>query len=691
MACRRGSRAVATPRRVGDDVAMLRVHGVHGGEERGTCPAHRRRARFEMRHVRWSACRPGPRFFSEGNEHRRTVATYRRATGRDEARATANAPCPREGTSTRFDRSLPPLGSQALVNCGHVYHLSCIHRWFNCKKDAASERRGGRRAPPHAPCPKCKEPFDMGSTVTIYLDLVKGPVTAAPHSAAKPKRRAAHHRAGSIDDERVSVVPESPTEDDDAILINANRRRTRGNTLDGTFNTSDGSFTNETREELESLREETRLASARAREAEDALAAAEIRREAESAEDLARDAEVARLERELARAQTLLTEAKYKERQAVTKATKATGELCDARTELQRLRASVQSLETQRKLERDLSDRNGAARGAAELAARFGEGSGLDPRVAVETLCRALAGKNRQMHAQMEEYAKLTKSLRAAERARKSAEARAASVTGEGIESANRANGTETFASVREGVTLNVSGNKRARAHRDADTKFLNASRVSRGWGREDGAYDDMEDAAFGSGGPSSSFPSAFSSLEKHVNALTFETLDAKDGHLSRKTARATSRDLRGGGPLSRVPAAAKKHKSRGKSGEDLLDDILETIDANAEEARAKKHPKHPLATEKKFLTDTRTRGGFDLASLASRRSRLGAADENDCVDLTADDASGGGGGSFIIHGADGRGGRAKIVRPGGGQASLRAASGGAGASGSLDRFLTRG
>ena len=42
VACRRGSRVVATSRRVGDDVAMLRVHGVHGGEERGTFPAHRR-------------------------------------------------------------------------------------------------------------------------------------------------------------------------------------------------------------------------------------------------------------------------------------------------------------------------------------------------------------------------------------------------------------------------------------------------------------------------------------------------------------------------------------------------------------------------------------------------------------------------------------------------------------------------
>ena len=538
----------------------------------------------------------------------------------------------------------------------------------------------------------------MGSTVTIYLDLVKGGV--APNSAAKPKRRAAaHHQrlASNVanDEDDSGRVPESPTllrrdDDDDARdAANANRRRTRGNVQSSFLeddSVTDGRTLEETRlqQELESLREETRLASARAREAEDALAAAEIRREAESAEDRARDEETERLERELAVTKTLLTEAKYKERQAVTKATNVTGELCDARTELTRLRASTQTLETRMKLERDLSDRNGAALGAAELASKFGEGSGLDPRVAVETLCRALAGKNRQMYAQMEEYAKLTKSLRAAERARKSAEARAASVL------ANRADDATGFGNDDEwtnGLTAtatreptfgsvgNPKGGKRARTekNRDADTNAF-ASRVSRGWGREDGSYDDnLEDVLVG-GPSSSSFPSAFSSkgLENQTNA--------KDGPLSRKTARGvkTPHDLRGGGPLSRVPAAAKKHKSRGKSGEDLLDDILESVDADAENARAKKRD---------------TRGGFDLASLASRRSRLGAADENDYVDLNADDASGGGGGSFIIHGADGRGGRAKIFanRPGGGQAlQVRAASGGAGANGLLDRFLTR-
>lgn len=540
----------------------------------------------------------------------------------------------------------------------------------------------------------------MGSTVTIYLDLVKG--AAAPNSAAKPKRRAAHHQrlASNVanDEDDSGRVPESPTllrrGDDDAFdAANANRRRTRGNVQSSFLrddSVTDGQTLEEThlQQELESLREETRLASARAREAEDALAAAEIRREAESAEDRARDEETERLERELAVTKTLLTEAKYKERQAVTKATNVTSELCDARTELTRLRASTQTLETRMKLERDLSDRNGAALGAAELASKFGEGSGLDPRVAVETLCRALAGKNRQMYAQMEEYAKLTKSLRAAERARKSAEARAASVLANRADDATgfgNDDGTNglTATATREptfGSVGNPKGGKRARTekNRDADTNAF-ASRVSRGWGREDGSYDDnLEDVLVG-GPSSSSFPSAFSSkgLENQTNA--------KDGHLSRKTARGvkTPHDLRGGGPLSRVPAAAKKHnqkKSRGKSGEDLLDDILESVDAenSAEHSRAKKRD---------------TRGGFDLASLASRRSRLGAADENDYVDLNADDASGGGGGSFIIHGADGRGGRAKIFanRPGGGQAlQVRAASGGAGANGSLDRFLTR-
>ena len=132
---------------------------------------------------------------------------------------------------------------------------------------------------------------------------------------------------------------------------------------------TDGQTLEETRlrEELESLREETRLASgARARRRmlsppPRSDARRNPRRIARATE------ETERLERELAVTKTLLTEAKYKERQAVTKATNVTSELCDAPNRTHALRASTQTLETRMKLERDLSDRNGAALGAAEL------------------------------------------------------------------------------------------------------------------------------------------------------------------------------------------------------------------------------------------------------------------------------------------------------------------------------------
>ena len=54
---------------------------------------------------------------------------------------------------TVHSTSPTPATAQALINCGHIYHLSCARRWFQTK--GKSER--GR--PAHAPCPKCKEPY----------------------------------------------------------------------------------------------------------------------------------------------------------------------------------------------------------------------------------------------------------------------------------------------------------------------------------------------------------------------------------------------------------------------------------------------------------------------------------------------------------------------------------------------------
>lgn len=109
----------------------------------------------------------------------------------------------------------PPPPPQALINCGHVYHLSCIRKWFQCKAN-------GR--PPHAPCPKCKEPYDMGSTVTIYLDVRKdadGVPTAMNTPAAKNQHLHHHHHHRDdrlLEDADGTIVLDSPLnqgQDDD--------------------------------------------------------------------------------------------------------------------------------------------------------------------------------------------------------------------------------------------------------------------------------------------------------------------------------------------------------------------------------------------------------------------------------------------------------------------------------------------
>jgi hypothetical protein len=204
----------------------------------------------------------------------------------------------------------------------------------------------------------------------------------------------------------------------------------------------------------------------------------------------------------------------------------------------------------------------------------------------------------------------------------------------------------------------------------------------------DDGLYHDDDDSKRnGLGRGSSSFPTAAAFSEEDVSFGA--TRKNKSSSFAARTGvgvNASRGTLHGGGPLSRVPRAVKSGKKKhthktGKSGEDLLDDILGSVDANASREASERNKKPS--------------NGFDLASLASRRRGDLNRDENrmyPAIDLTADDAvGGGGGGSFIIHGADGRGGRTKIVRPGGVQSSKNAvANGGGGASGSLDRFLVR-
>ena len=91
---------------------------------------------------------------------------------------------------TVHSTSPTPAPAQALINCGHIYHLSCARRWFQTK--GKSER--GR--PAHAPCPKCKEPYDMGSAVTVFMDVPKDERGEILFSPTPPVARRARRRPG---------------------------------------------------------------------------------------------------------------------------------------------------------------------------------------------------------------------------------------------------------------------------------------------------------------------------------------------------------------------------------------------------------------------------------------------------------------------------------------------------------------
>lgn len=274
------------------------------------------------------------------------------------------------------------------MNCGHVYHLSCIRRWFECKSSKPTPRghqRTTHTLPPHAPCPKCKEPFDMGSTVTIYLDLVaketppakrvrqtRASTGAAAWKTPTGKGKSTVNLVSSDDDD--DVVPESP---------NDTHTRRLGFRVGDNATGRSGEHTStspRTSDEINSLRVELNAATVRAREAEDALAAAEMRHEAGVAEDDALSDQVESLTRELGRAREQLKAATYVEGQAKTKLDKATSELRERNGECVRLRGKVSALETQRKLDRDLAHTDGRVVGEADLVKRFGAESLVDPK-----------------------------------------------------------------------------------------------------------------------------------------------------------------------------------------------------------------------------------------------------------------------------------------------------------------------
>lgn len=560
----------------------------------------------------------------------------------------------------------------------------------------------------------------MGQTVTIYLDVPRRAAADTPTPPARVKTRGGGARApaASPSDPDGTIVIDSP-DGAGASGLGAPDDPDDPSALAGLLPSEIASRCVALGERVAALREETRSLAAeandarrRAREAEDAAAAAEL---ATEGADALRE-ELARTKHDLQMAIHQRDAAAFSERTCKAKTLRAQEELSERQNELQRLRGKVQALETQRKLERDLAE--GRVAGEDDLIRRFRGEVAADPRRAVETLCRSLAGKNRQLHQQVEEYNKLARRLREKERALAAAEARVEAETGSKrvAEDSKRERERETSAS---GGTANAG----------AGVPGSLGGRVARGWGRDD-------DDAWDPEGASSLFPRA--ETKTTTKATKRARRDDAATNLTNLTnlnvsVSATRRDAFGierfaststGGPLSRAApargtgsgagsgplrsgssanvAASGRTGGAADQGEDLLDDILEGIDAAplgkvVQDSNAK--------TNANANANARSNGNGNAASASASAARpsslrvpAGAASfarrgvgggVGDDARASSNPAGDERDGKFIIHGADGRGGRAKVVRPGGSRAVSRGATVGERAV-PIDRFLER-
>ena len=263
----------------------------------------------------------------------------------------------------------------------------------------------------------------MGQTVTIYLDVPRRAAADTPTPPARVKTRGGGVR-----------LPSRPPPDPDGTIVvdSPDGAGTSGRICDpedpsalaGLLPSEVASRCVALGERVAALREETRALAAeandarrRAREAEDAAAA-------ELATD---DAEPGCARTPTPGRNTSCTwrytsadappspNERARPRLCARRRSSASGRTsCSASAERsRRSRRSVNSSAT--------SPRAGVV-GEEDLIRRFRGEVAADPRRAVETLCRSLAGKNRQLHQQVEEYNKLATRLREKERALAAAE-----------------------------------------------------------------------------------------------------------------------------------------------------------------------------------------------------------------------------------------------------------------------------
>lgn len=270
--------------------------------------------------------------------------------------------------------------AQALPECGHVFHVRCISKWYDLKSREARERRArrGDDAEPTAPCPTCKKDFSYGECVVVYLD--------AP---GEDEADGLGMRARALG----GVGASSST-----------RRKSNGGTPGGGGGDAERAETERrARADREPLGEALDEIATLKRELREARAHASANEE---------------VERKLRQKENALTALELSARMLKAKVDRGDDETRKLREKNADLAKKVAMFEDRERLEREVAA-NSSSLGEKEMMRRLERS---DPRMAMTTLVRNLCAKNTQISSQQEQYDELVRRMREKEREVKSLE-----------------------------------------------------------------------------------------------------------------------------------------------------------------------------------------------------------------------------------------------------------------------------
>ena len=270
--------------------------------------------------------------------------------------------------------------AQALPECGHVFHVRCISKWYDLKSREARERRArrGDDAEPTAPCPTCKKDFSYGECVTVYLDVPR--------------------------EDEVDGLVMSPRALGGVGASSSTRRKSNGGTPGGGGGDAERAETaRRARADRERLGDALDEMATLKRELQEARAHASANEE---------------VERELRQKENALTALKLSAQTLKAKVRRGDDETRKLREKNADLAKTVAKFEDRERLEREVAA-NSSSLGEKEMMRRLERS---DPRMAMTTLVRNLCAKNTQISSQQEQYDELVRRMREKEREVKSLE-----------------------------------------------------------------------------------------------------------------------------------------------------------------------------------------------------------------------------------------------------------------------------